>query len=125
MNNKTILLVDDDVSQLDLVEILFKNEGFKVQQAISGQVAINYLADNSPDAILIDLMMPNMSGAEAIKKIRADKITCPIIAFTAIDDLDSHQEAIDAGCNLILTKPCKPAELVKEVSKFLVRAVIN
>jgi two-component system capsular synthesis sensor histidine kinase RcsC len=75
--------------------------------------------DVKPDIILIDLMMPKMNGQECIRKIREKGLSLPIVAFTAVDDPDIHQEAVTAGCNLVLTKPCKPATLVRHIEGFL------
>ncbi len=64
-------------------------------------------------------MMPKMNGQECIRKLREQGIEVPIVAFTALDDPEIHQEALDAGCNLVLTKPCKPAQLVKHIESLL------
>lgn len=127
MQRKKVLIIDDNVSQLDLIEILFENQGFDVEQAISGEVALNKInnEDLQPDAIVVDLMMPNMSGSETTRAIREAGIECPVIAFTAVDDSDLHQEALVAGCNLILTKPCKPDILLNEISKIIAKDKMN
>lgn len=124
MDRKSILLIDDDLSQLDLIELLFENKGFKVFQSISGVNALARLAEEkiNPDIIMVDLMMPQLSGAQTIAKIRELNVACPIIAFTASEDSHMHDQAINAGCNLVITKPCKPGELVNEVEKLLIKA---
>ena len=124
MDRKSILLIDDDLSQLDLIELLFENKGYKVFQSISGKNALDRLAEEkiTPDIIMVDLMMPQLSGAQTIAKIRELKVDCPIIAFTASEDSNMHDQAISAGCNLVITKPCKPIELVGEVEKLLAKA---
>ena len=121
MNRKKVLLVDDNVSQLDLIQILFEHDGFHVEQAISGINALAQLKSeqNIPDLIVIDVMMPKISGPETVKKIRALGINCPIIAFTSMDEEAIHQDAINAGCDLVLVKPCNPERLLNEVRKLL------
>lgn len=116
---KKILVIDDDMTALDIVDFLFEEEGFDVSRMSDGQSALDCIGDFKPDIVLVDLMMPQMSGQVTIAKIREQGHKIPIIAFTAIDDPETHQEAKDAGCDLVLTKPCKPKELVGHVLKML------
>jgi CheY-like chemotaxis protein len=116
---KKILIIDDDMTALDIVDFLFEDKGFSVLRGADGISALEVVSSEVPDIILIDLMMPRMSGQECIKELRARGIKVPIIAFTALDDPEVHQEALDAGCNLVLTKPCKPTLLVQHVEELL------
>lgn len=116
---KKILIIDDDVTALDIVDYLFEDEGFDVVRRADGISALETIDDGVPDIILIDLMMPRMNGQECVRQIRSRGIDIPIVAFTALDDPEVHQEAIDAGCNLVLTKPCKPTMLVKHIESLL------
>lgn len=127
MERNKILLIDDDLSQLDLIEVLFENKGYKVYQSISGTNALNKIENKefAPDVILVDLMMPLMSGAQTIKKLRELGVTVPMIAFTAAEDPELHQEAIDSGANLVLTKPYKPSLLVDEVDRMVSKSKEN
>ena len=116
---KKILIIDDDVTALDIVDFLFEDKGFEVVRRADGISALECVEEEDPDIILIDLMMPKMNGQECVRQLRAKGLTLPIVAFTALDDPEVHQEAMDAGCNLVLTKPCKPAVLVEHIEKFL------
>jgi two-component system response regulator VicR len=116
---KKILIIDDDMTALDIVDFLFEDKGFEVVRRADGISALACVDDVKPDIILIDLMMPKMNGQECIRKIREKGLSLPIVAFTAVDDPDIHQEAVTAGCNLVLTKPCKPATLVRHIEGFL------
>ena len=116
---KKILIIDDDVTALDIVDFLFEDKGFEVVRRADGISALACIEEESPDIVLIDLMMPRMNGQECVRQIRAKGIEVPIVAFTALDDPEVHQEALDAGCNLVLTKPCKPAVLVEHIEKLL------
>jgi DNA-binding response OmpR family regulator len=118
-NEKKILIVDDDMTALDIVDFLFEEEGFEVARQADGKSALECIEDFDPNVILVDLMMPEMSGQETVRRIRFKGYDIPIIAFTALDDPEAHQEALDAGCNLVLTKPCKPKDLVAHVTKLL------
>ena len=116
---KRILIIDDDMTALDIVDFLFEDKGFDVVRRADGIAALACVAESKPHIILIDLMMPKMSGQECVKELRARGITVPIVAFTAVDDPEVHLEAEEAGCNLVLTKPCKPATLVQHIEKLL------
>ena len=119
MAPRKILIIDDDVTALDIVDFLFEDKGFEVVRRADGISALDCVDEVSPDVILIDLMMPRMNGQECIKELRAKGISIPIIAFTALDDPEVHQEALDAGGDLVLTKPCKPAVLFNHVETLL------
>ncbi len=114
-----ILIIDDDMTALDIVDFLFEDKGFEVVRRADGLGALECVEDENPNIILVDLMMPKMSGQECVRELRAKGITVPVVAFTAVDDPEIHQEALDAGCNLVLTKPCKPADLVKHIDDLL------
>ncbi len=119
MTASKILIIDDDMTALDIVDFLFEDKGFEVSRRADGASALECIQDFTPDVILVDLMMPGMSGQECVKVIRDKGLEIPIVAFTAVDDPEIHQDAIDAGCNKVLTKPCRPAELVKHIEDLL------
>lgn len=119
MSDTTILIIDDDMTALDIVDFLFEDNGYEVVRRADGQSALDCLDEVNPNIILIDLMMPRMSGQDTARAIRARGCTVPIVAFTAIDNPEVHQEALDAGCNLVLTKPCRPKILVGQIEELL------
>ena len=119
MTEKKILIIDDDVTALDIVDFLFEDKGFEVIRRADGLSALQCVKDVDPNIILIDLMMPLMNGQQCVREIRAKGVKIPIVAFTALDDPEIHQEALDAGCNLVLTKPCRPAILVEHIEKLI------
>ncbi|NDC37775.1 MAG: response regulator [Proteobacteria bacterium] len=116
---RKILIIDDDVTALDIVDFLFEEKGFEVIRRADGPSAISCVDEVLPDVVLVDLMMPKMNGQETVRQLRKKGLVVPIVAFTALDDPDVHQEALDAGCNLVLTKPCKPAVLVQHIQNLL------
>jgi CheY-like chemotaxis protein len=120
MTNR-ILVIDDDLTALDIVDLLFEDQGFDVVRRPDGITALESIVEAEPDIILIDLMMPQMSGQECVRQIRQKGIEVPIVAFTAIDDPFIHEEARSAGCNVVVTKPCKSRELVREIQTLLGR----
>ncbi len=119
--DKHILVIDDDITSLDIVSYLFEERGYEVERCADGHAAIEYVKSNKPDILLVDLMMPQINGAETVKEIRSLGLTdTPIIAFTAVDDPDVHEEARKAGCNEVLTKPLHPKKLLEKIERFLV-----
>lgn len=116
---KKILIIDDDMTALDIVDFLFEDQGFNVVRRADGIAALECVEAEQPNIILVDLMMPRMNGQECVRQLRARGIKVPIVAFTALDDTDVHDEARNAGCDLVLTKPCKPATLVKHIEELL------
>jgi len=119
MAAKKILIIDDDVTALDIVDFLFEDHGFEVIRRADGISALECIEREAPDIVLIDLMMPKMNGQECIRQIRHKGLKLPIVAFTAVDDPEVHREAMEAGGNLVLTKPCKPTVLVKHIEQLL------
>ena len=116
---RKILVIDDDVTALDIVDLLFEEEGYEVTRRSSGQLALEALDSLAPDVVLIDLMMPHMTGQECVRQIRSRGFTMPIVAFTALDDAEVHREACEAGCNSVLTKPCKTAVLLEKIGAMV------
>lgn len=117
--SKRILIIDDDLTALDIVQMLFEDAGFEVDRCTSGTSALSYIDAQASDVILVDLMMPHMNGQELVALIRERGWTGPIVAFTAVDDPIIHAEAVAAGCTIVLTKPCRASELVDRVKRLL------
>ena len=117
---KHILVIDDDITSLDIVAYLFEERGYEVERCTDGFSAIEYVKRIKPDLLLVDLMMPGINGADTVREIRGLGLSAvPIIAFTAVDDPAVHKDAMDAGCNEVLTKPCPAEKLVKNIKRFL------
>ena len=114
-----ILVVDDDLTALDIVDLMLEMKGFDVRRCTRGDQVRDSVKDDMPDLVLLDLMMPGVNGIKAAENIRKDGFKKPIIAFTAADDPEFHQQAVTAGCNLVLTKPCKPPVLVEHMERLI------
>ena len=118
--SKHILVIDDDVTSLDIVSFFFEERGYRVDRCADGKAAIEYVRRVSPDLLIVDLMMPEINGVETVREIRKLGLQkTPIIAFTAVDDPDLHQQAVDAGCNEVLTKPCPTEKLLRHIKQYL------
>jgi two-component system alkaline phosphatase synthesis response regulator PhoP len=118
--SKHILVIDDDVTSLDIVSFFFEERGYNVDRCADGKSAIEYVKKITPDLLIVDLMMPEINGVETVKQVRQLGLTdTPIIAFTAVDDSDLHREALEAGCNEVLTKPCPTEKLLRHIKRYL------
>lgn len=118
---KNILVIDDDITSLDIVSFLIEEKGYCVERCADGFSAVEHTRNSLPDLIIVDLMMPGINGAETVRQIRELGVAnnVPIIAFTAVDEPELHKEARSAGCNEVLTKPCRPDKLLKHIRQYL------
>ena len=109
----TVLIVDDESAGRDTVESILDGEGYALLMASNGAQAIEMARTTQPDVILMDVMMPGMTGFEACRQIRGDSdlAEIPIILLTALDDRKSLLTGLDAGADDFLTKPFDRYEL--------------
>ena len=108
-----ILIVDNELSNRDLLRIMLAAEGFQIETASSGEEALDMIAQHAPDLVVLDVMMVGMDGYQVAAKIKADRATrhIPIIMATARDDQEGKMLALLAGAENFLTKPVNRAEL--------------
>ena len=113
MTAKHILVVDDNPLSRKLLKDILDVEGYTVRNVASGTEALDAIADEPPDVVLLDIMMPGMDGFEVVRRLKADKTTrtTPIVMLTALDDEGSRTRLATAGVNLMLTKPIDRWEL--------------
>ena len=123
MAKKSILVVDDEHDLLDLLEYNLKKEGFKVYLADNGEKGINLAQKHQPDLVLLDVMMPEMSGFEVCEALRQDANIkrLPIIFLTAKDDEASEVEGLTIGADDYITKPISTVKLVTRIKALLRR----
>jgi len=121
---KSILVIDDSKLILYALERLLENadKDYDIHEADSGKKALDFLEKNKPDIILLDLMMPGMSGVEFFKKIKNDEKTkdIPVLILTADTDALRWENELKA-CDKFMIKPFDNDELVGEVKKLLNR----
>ena len=119
---KTILIVDDSQSELDLIAHYLGKAGYSVMMAHDGKEAIAKISEHKPDAIVTDWMMPKMGGLDICRKLRKNPETAniPIIACTAKDRDVDRMWAIKQGVKAYVTKPCNQEELVSAVRGAMV-----
>jgi len=122
MKAKPVILVVDDISQNnDLLEAYLVPQGYEVIKAVSGEEALEKLASNQIDLILLDVMMPGMDGFEVTRRIRQDKKNklMPIILVTALKETEDRIKGIQAGCDDYISKPFDKRELLARVQSLL------
>lgn len=103
----SVLIVDDIPINVTLIEKMLKQFHFVIEKANDGQTALDIVADNKPDLILLDLMMPGINGYDVIKQLRAKEETkqLPIIVISALNSNEDVVKGYDLGANDFLTKP--------------------
>jgi two-component system cell cycle sensor histidine kinase/response regulator CckA len=116
-----ILIVDDEPQNRRLLEVMLTPEGFELAMATSGADALAKVAEQPPDLILLDVMMPGMNGYEVAATLKADPATksIPIIMVTVRDDREAKMRGLNAGAEDFLSKPVDRAELRVRVRNLL------
>lgn len=109
---KTIAIIDDDVHIGNMIEELLQEEGYNVLRAYSGTEAIYLLSNSSPDLVLLDLMLPGLSGEEVLPHIK----NIPVIVISAKVDTDSKVNLLLSGAADYLTKPFDTKELLARIT---------
>lgn len=116
-----VLLVDDNDQNLELLEAYLEDLACDIRTARDGLEALESVAKAVPDLILLDVMMPRMSGFQACKKLKADPATrdIPIVIVTALSEVSDVEHAVDVGADDFLSKPVNRLELVTRVRSLL------
>lgn len=120
-----ILVADDDVDIRELVEFKLSTLGHDVVAVADGQAAIDACQTERPDLAVLDVMMPGVSGLDAIRSIRADPALSdlPVILLTARAQESDVETGFDSGADDYITKPFSPRELASRVEALLTRSV--
>ncbi len=114
-SKKKVLLVDDERAILRVIGIKLRISGFDVLTASGGQEALDLVKTNSPDIILLDVIMPGIDGFEVLEKLRTFS-ALPVIVFSARPD--NAQKALSLGANDFLAKPFDVDDMVKRIESF-------
>lgn len=115
---KKILIIDDDIHIGDMLTEVLTKEKYKVLRAYSGTEAMYMLSDNKPDLVLLDLMLPGLSGEEVLPKIQ----DIPVIVISAKVDIDSKVDLLISGAVDYITKPFDMRELLARITVQLRKA---
>jgi two-component system, OmpR family, alkaline phosphatase synthesis response regulator PhoP len=116
-----ILIADDHPEGAELIEAYLDGAGWEVRTAGDGDATMKAVHEWKPDVLLLDIMMPKLSGFEVCKRLRADAATrdLPILMITALDQPSDVDRAVEAGTNDYLTKPINKTDLVMRVKALL------
>jgi DNA-binding response OmpR family regulator len=119
----SVLVVDDDPDVCDLVTYKLEQSGFDVRRASDGDAALREVAKKVPDLVLLDVMMPGVSGLEVLERWRSDKATAgmPVIMLTAKAQENDVERGFELGADDYVIKPFSPRELVRRVTAVLSR----
>ncbi len=121
MKAPKILIVDDEPDTVMLIARALKTEGFDVVSAYDGISAVDLAESESPDLVLLDIMMPMMSGYEVCEQLKANPQTqnIPVLTLSSAHGHEALVKSINAGAATLILKPFTPAELVAQIRRHL------
>lgn len=116
-----VLIADDNEANVELLEAYLAGLDVDTSIAVDGQDTLDKVRSFQPDLILLDIMMPKLSGFEVCHRIKSDPATSGIMVLmvTALNELGDIERAVDAGCDDFLSKPVNKVELLKRVENML------
>jgi two-component system cell cycle response regulator DivK len=121
MSQNRILVVEDNPKNLKLVRDVLTHSGYEVIEATSGEDGVRLAGETAPDLILMDLQLPGIDGAEALRRIRVSETNpdVPVVAVTAFAMNVDRQRAFDSGFDGFVEKPISVRGLPQQVRDFL------
>jgi two-component system cell cycle response regulator DivK len=121
MDMKKILVVEDNETNLYLVRFILERTGHVVIEARTGCSAVEIAVSERPDLVIMDIQLPDITGFEATKRIRASRAdgTIPIVALTSYAMVGDRERALQAGCSGYIEKPINPETFVREIDQYL------
>jgi two-component system KDP operon response regulator KdpE len=117
-------VVDDDPIVVKTVRRILQDNGFMVSEAMNGESAMQSAEKQSPDLVVLDIMMPGTNGFEVYRRLR-ELYNVPVIMLSAIDDVSTKVRCLDEGIDDYLTKPFSPDELTARVKSVLRRSKVS
>ena len=123
MTKKRILIVEDEESLLKLESILLTSKGYEVQGVANGRAALEAIAGNPPDLVLLDIMLPEIDGFEVCQRIKENPATAhiPVVMLTAKKSREDMARGEKVGADWYITKPFKSAMVIETIQRFLSR----
>lgn len=123
MTGKTVLIVDDEAAIREMIAVALQMAGYRCLQADNAQNAHAIVVDHQPDIILLDWMMPDVSGIELARRLKRETAYAdiPIIMLTARSEEDNKIQGLEAGADDYITKPFSPRELIARLKAVLRR----
>ena len=120
-----VLVVDDEASLTDLLQMALRYEGWEIKTASDGSSAIATARDFRPDAIVLDIMLPDIDGLQVLQRLRADGNDVPVLFLTAKDALDDRIAGLTAGGDDYVTKPFSLEEVVARLRGLIRRSTLT
>ena len=123
MMKPSILLVEDEAALVTLLTYNLERSGFEVRAAMDGEEALTMVAERVPDLVVLDWMLPKVSGLEVCRQLRRGKTTVrlPVIMLTARGEEEDRLRGLEAGADGYVTKPFSPTELIARIRAVLRR----
>ncbi len=123
MTGKTVLIVDDEAAIREMIAVALQMAGYRCLEAENAQAAHAIVVDHQPDIILLDWMMPDVSGIELARRLKRETAYAdiPIIMLTARSEEDNKIQGLEAGADDYITKPFSPRELIARLKAVLRR----
>lgn len=118
---RTVLLVEDSDAIRDAFTILLEDAGYTVLGAGNGEDALRLAADRMPDLMLLDMGLPDMTGLDVVRQVKADAATAGIsvVAVTGRDEASDRRACLAAGCAAYIVKPVNTQKLVRDLPGFM------
>ncbi|HAZ07127.1 MAG TPA: hypothetical protein DCZ01_01085 [Elusimicrobia bacterium] len=122
-DSKQILVIDDSALNRKYLEILLTNSGFRVHLAANGEEGLRKIETLHPDLVIMDVVMPNINGWEACRRIRAAIVndSIPIVVITSKNTPQDMLQAFEVGANEFISKPIDESEMLAAVDRLLQR----
>ncbi len=115
---KTILVVDDSVVIRKMVEIALENENYDIVSVGTGKEALSYMDENTPDLVILDIMLPDVNGLDILKVIKSNK-NIPVVMLSAKDTPRETSRARELGADDFIPKPFKDEELIAKIHELV------
>jgi len=127
LSTATILLVDDNAQNLELMQAFLEELPCQIRTASDGVEAIESIERTCPNLIILDVMMPRMSGFEVCQKIKSQPSTrdTVVIMVTALNEVSDYERAVECGTNDFITKPVNKIELIARVKSLLELSLVK
>lgn len=116
---ETILLVEDEEKLARMVELELRYEGYEVEKAFDGRTGLERALSGSFDLVLLDIMLPQLSGMEVLRRLRKEGVQLPVIMLTARDSVIDKVSGLDSGADDYITKPFAIEELLARIRAAL------
>jgi two-component system alkaline phosphatase synthesis response regulator PhoP len=124
MGKETVLVIDDEKDLIELVRYNLEKEGFRVLAALDGEAGMSIATEESPDAVVVDVMLPGIDGLDVCRRLRSSSKTSqiPVIMLTAKSSESDRIVGLELGADDYVTKPFSPRELAARLKAVLRRA---